>query len=138
CGQSGDVHVLSIREVAGDVTHSLLHLDSRVWRTVRLLVRRPGELTRELIAGRHQQYIPPFRLYLASSILYFALQTLLPDFDEAPAPEAQAAAQSAGEQAAEEIRKELKMEGIATPEAKAVVSTDCKVRIFGDGEGEFE
>lgn len=138
CGQSGDVHVLSMREVAGDVTHSLLHLDSRVWRTVRLLVRRPGELTREFIAGRHQQYIPPFRLYLAISILYFALQTLLPDFDEAPAPEAQTAARSAGEQAAEEVRKELKMEGIATPEAKAVVSTDCKVRIFGDGESEFE
>jgi hypothetical protein len=75
------VHVLSRKEVAGDVTHSLLHLDSRVWRTVRLLVRKPGELTREFIAGRHQQYIPPFRLYLAISILFFALTALLPDTD---------------------------------------------------------
>jgi len=81
CGQSADMHVLSMKEVAGDVTHSLLHLDSRVWRTLRLLVRRPGELTREFIAGRHQLYIPPFRLYLAVSILYFALQALLPDSD---------------------------------------------------------
>jgi hypothetical protein len=70
-----------MKEVAGDVTHSLLHLDSRVWRTVRLLVLRPGELTREFIAGRHQQYIPPFRLYLAVSILFFALTALLPDSD---------------------------------------------------------
>ena len=80
CGQSGDVHVLSMREVAGDVTHSLLHLDSRVWRTLRLLVLRPGELTREFIAGRHQRYLPPFRLYLAVSVLFFALSALLPGF----------------------------------------------------------
>jgi len=80
CGQSGDVHVLSMREVAGDVTHSLLHLDSRVWRTLRLLILRPGELTREFIAGRHQRYLPPFRLYLAISIIFFALSALLPAF----------------------------------------------------------
>ncbi|MEX1994130.1 MAG: DUF4286 family protein [Steroidobacteraceae bacterium] len=80
CGQSGDVHVLSMKEVAGDVTHSILHLDSRVWRTLRLLVLRPGELTREFIAGRHQRYLPPFRLYFAISILFFALSALLPGF----------------------------------------------------------
>jgi hypothetical protein len=44
-----------MKEVAGDVTHSLLHLDSRVWRTLRLLVLRPGELTREFIAGRQPE-----------------------------------------------------------------------------------
>lgn len=79
CGQASDVHVLSMKEVAGDVTHSLLHLDSRVWRTLRLLVLKPGELTREFIAGRHQRYLPPFRLYLGISILFFALSALLPD-----------------------------------------------------------
>ena len=79
CGQAGDVHVLSMREVAGDVTHSLLHLDSRVWRTLKILVLKPGELTREFIAGRHQSYLPPFRLYLAISILFFAMSAILPD-----------------------------------------------------------
>jgi hypothetical protein len=78
CGQSATVHVLSMREVAGDVTHSLLHLDSRVWRTLRLLLLRPGELTRDFIAGRHQRHLPPFRLYLAISVLFFSLSALLP------------------------------------------------------------
>jgi len=81
CGQSSDVHVLSMHEVAGDITHSLLHLDSRVWKTLKLLVTKPGELTREFIAGRHQSYLPPFRLYLGVSILFFALSALLPDGD---------------------------------------------------------
>jgi hypothetical protein len=79
CGQASDVHVLSMKEVAGDVVHSVLHLDSRAWRTLKLLVRRPGELTREFIAGRHQQYLPPFRLYLIVSIAFFALTAILPD-----------------------------------------------------------
>jgi hypothetical protein len=103
CGQAGDVHVLSMREVAGDVTHSLLHLDSRVWRTLRLLLLRPGELTREFIAGRHQRYLPPFRLYLAISILFFALSALLPDttlFGTDAPPE--------------ELRRELEAEGVDT------------------------
>jgi hypothetical protein len=81
CGQASDVHVLSMREVASDVTHSLLHLDSRAWQTLKLLILKPGELTREFIAGRHQNYLPPFRFYLGISILFFALSALLPDND---------------------------------------------------------
>jgi hypothetical protein len=81
CGQAANVHVLSMREVAGDVTHSLLHLDSRAWQTLKLLILKPGELTREFIAGRHQNYLPPFRFYLGISILFFALSALLPDND---------------------------------------------------------
>jgi len=148
CGQAGDVHVLSMKEVAGDVTHSLLHLDSRVWRTLGLLVRKPGELTREFIAGRHQMYIPPFRLYLAVSILYFALSALLPEsglFDvDAPIildDEGDAAATKAVPQAPAElkdvtgeVRKELAAEGVPPEDIDRALRRDnsCKVSIFGD------
>ena len=165
CGQSAETHVLSLKEVAGDVTHSLLHLDSRVWRSVKLLVRRPGELTREFIAGRHQLYIPPFRLYLAISILYFALQTLLPDFedlkmsvsDKPPAGEVvapvgvggaagdakagNAAKKAAAEKIAQDLRKELEAEGVGkTKGGKSLLSSEnCQIDIFDDeGTSEFE
>ena len=133
CGQSAGVHVLSMREVAGDVTHSLLHLDSRVWRTLKLLILEPGELTREFIAGRHQRYLPPFRLYLAISILFFALSALLPGFslvqvnrsgEEPLAPvviegrdQTAARAQSALDELPAEVRKELAAAGV---DAKAI------------------
>jgi hypothetical protein len=125
CGQAADVHVLSMKEVAGDVTHSLLHLDSRVWRTLRLLVRKPGELTREFIAGRHPPYIPPFRLYLAVSILYFALSALLPDlgiFDLSPtAP------------VSEELKRELEAEGVPAARVEGMLkdADSCQVSVFG-------
>jgi Protein of unknown function (DUF3667)/Domain of unknown function (DUF4286) len=148
CGQAADAHVLSMKEVMGDVTHSLLHLDSRAWRTLRLLVRRPGELTREFIAGRHQLYIPPFRLYLAISILYFALSALLPEsglldvdapvvFDDeseivsaTPAPRAPAELKDV----TGELRKELAAEGVPQEDIDKALEADssCKVSIFGD------
>jgi len=125
CGQAGDVHVLSMREVAGDVTHALLHLDSRVWRTLKLLILKPGELTREFIAGRHQAYLPPFRLYLAVSILFFALAAILPENEfaqvnaegetvVAPVTLDLPGTSEDGAQAelAEELRKELEEAGV--------------------------
>jgi hypothetical protein len=79
CGQPAGVHMLTMHDVAHDVVHSALHIDSRVWRTLRLLVLRPGELTNEFIRGRRQRYLPPFRLYLILSILFFALSAVLPE-----------------------------------------------------------
>ncbi len=142
CGQAGDVHVLSMREVAGDVTHSLLHLDSRAWRTLRLLVRRPGELTREFVAGRHQSYLPPFRLYLGISILYFALTALLPDSSIVsmnPDDKAKAAA-VAGREFSEELRKELAAEGIDTAkiERAAREGNTCEIDLTLPGVGSLK
>jgi hypothetical protein len=79
CGQRADVRVLSVREVMNDFVHSVLHLDSTVWRTLRSLVLKPGELTNEFIAGRRARYLSPFRLYLVISIAFFALSSLLPN-----------------------------------------------------------
>ncbi|MBX3704318.1 MAG: DUF4286 family protein [Steroidobacteraceae bacterium] len=129
CGQSAGVHVLSIKEVAGDVTHSLLHMDSRVWRTLRLLLRRPGELTREFVAGRHQRYLPPFRLYLAISILFFALNALLPGTDIVKTSvQGSAAGPSVTIGMPEELRRELEAEGGAAAEvSRAAGGGDCRI-----------
>ena len=40
-------------------------------RTLRTLFGRPGELTRQYLAGRRQHYTPPLRLYLVVSLLFF-------------------------------------------------------------------
>ena len=145
CGQAFDVHVLSMHEVAGDVTHSLLHLDSRVWKTLRLLISKPGELTREFIAGRHQSYLPPFRLYLGISILFFALSALLPDSEPGgvsanpgavapaagPAPAAAPAAASgpSADQLRAELREELIKSGVDPAKAAKAGNSNCDVNL---------
>ncbi len=79
CGQSRDVHVRSVGELLHDVTHTLTHTDSRLWRTLRTLLLQPGQLSRAWCAGQHARFIPPFRLYLVVSALFFALMAVLPE-----------------------------------------------------------
>jgi hypothetical protein len=144
CGQAYDVHILSMKEVAGDVTHSLLHLDSRIWQTIKLLVRRPGELTREFIAGRHQRYLPPFRLYLAISVVYFALQALLPgseSFNIQEPQDVQKKEQAQADPASGESRQEpgTQVAGDRKGGASILAGEDCNIRILdGGGKTKFE
>ena len=78
CGQkAGSLHV-GLHDFVHDATHEFLHLDGKIVRTVKLLLTRPGLLTREFLAGRRAQYITPLRLYLTFSVVFFALAALFP------------------------------------------------------------
>jgi hypothetical protein len=46
---------------------------------MRLLVTAPGRLTKEQFEGRRVRYVPPIRLYLIFSVLYFAVAAVTPD-----------------------------------------------------------
>jgi hypothetical protein len=61
-----------VREFAGD----FLAFDARIWRTLVPLVTRPGLVTRETIEGRRARYMPPFRLYVFASFVYFTVMAL--------------------------------------------------------------
>jgi len=65
-------HDLSVGHFAHDVVHEFVHLDSKLFRTLRDLVMKPGFLTEEYFAGRKSRYIAPLRLFLT----LFALQFL--------------------------------------------------------------
>ncbi|HEY0158011.1 MAG TPA: DUF3667 domain-containing protein [Thermoanaerobaculia bacterium] len=71
CGEKQpDHHDLTVAHVAHEAAHELLHLDSKLFATLRALVLKPGLLTVEYFAGRKTRYIAPLRLFLT----FFALQ----------------------------------------------------------------
>ena len=78
CGQRNEPHIHTVAHFAGEAFESISHADSRLWRTLWYLLARPGFLTREFFAGRRVTYLPPFRLYLVLSVIFF-LVTTLPD-----------------------------------------------------------
>ncbi len=82
CGQRHEPHVHSLMHFAGEAFESISHADSRLWRTLWLLVSRPGRLTREFFAGHRASYLPPFRLYLVLSVLCFLVAGLPGDEPE--------------------------------------------------------
>jgi Protein of unknown function (DUF3667) len=73
CSQAADVHVPTTWELVHEFLEGLTHSDSRLWRTLTYLWFKPGKLTQEFIAGRRIAYLPPFRLYLILSILFFLI-----------------------------------------------------------------
>lgn len=78
CGQRKvDVRV-SLRRMLVEVLDDQLSLNSTLPRTLGALFFRPGHLTREYVQGRIVRYIPPFRLYLVSSLLFFIILPMVP------------------------------------------------------------
>jgi hypothetical protein len=74
CGQRSGPTELGVHELLHEGFHEFAHLDeSKIAQTLKLLLFKPGELTAELLRGRRARYIPPLRLYLVCSLLFFAL-----------------------------------------------------------------
>ena len=59
------------RTSPAEAFESISHADSRLWRTLWYLLSRPGFLTREFFEGKRVRYLPPFRLYLVISVVFF-------------------------------------------------------------------
>ena len=71
CGQRREPPVHSLWHFTKASAEDLTHADSRLWRTLGALLFRPGYLTREFLVGRRACYLPPVRLYLVISVMFF-------------------------------------------------------------------
>lgn len=77
CGQRQGDRVVSVRRLLLDALEDQFSISSALPRTVGALIARPGFLSNEYLRGRIARYIPPFRLYLATSIVFFLALSLL-------------------------------------------------------------
>ena len=82
CGQKAMPMAPTLSYFAHELTHELLHVDGKIFRSLRLLLARPGLLTQEIFAGRRASYVSPIRLYLIASILAFAVSAVFGRFGE--------------------------------------------------------
>ncbi|WP_405224700.1 DUF4286 family protein [Lentisalinibacter sediminis] len=71
CGQRSSSRLISLWGLIAEGLGDLLDMDSRLWRTLRALLLRPGYLTAEYLEGRRARFMPPFRMYLAFSLIFF-------------------------------------------------------------------
>ena len=71
CGQSTDSTLKYFWVVILHLLDDIFSFDSRASRTLWPLVIRPAFLTNEYFAGRRVHYVPPLRLYLFISIIFF-------------------------------------------------------------------
>jgi hypothetical protein len=116
CGQNGRP-LRKLSQLVGEFLHSLFHFDTKAWRTLPMVLFRPGTLTRDYIYGKRARYISPLATFLLCVFLMFfvfswaggsaefgsgfgdAMEVTQEDLDEARAELAEARADLAEAQA---------------------------------------
>lgn len=83
CGQSVHNPIRHAGHALEEVFESFWHLDGRVFRTLRDLLR-PGHTALEYLAGHRQRYLPPLRIFVIMSLLAFFVGTATIHFEEKP------------------------------------------------------
>ncbi|MDO7876364.1 DUF3667 domain-containing protein [Hymenobacter sp. ASUV-10] len=73
CGQQNHAIDLRVGHVVEEFLEGVFHFDGKVFSTARLLLFKPGELTRRFLAGHRVPYVPPIRLYVFISFVFFLL-----------------------------------------------------------------
>lgn len=80
CSQCGEKKAstadLSVRHLMSHAAGELLHYDSKIFRSFRLLFARPGFLSAEYVRGCRKPYLHPVQIFVIANILYFFLQPL--------------------------------------------------------------
>lgn len=77
CGQSAQSLRRPFWALVGEGIETLFALDGRIARTLPSLLLRPGRITRAYLDGQRARFIPPFRLYIVASLLFFILLPLV-------------------------------------------------------------
>lgn len=76
CGQFDAPPDPTLHEILADAWESITDLDGKILASLKLLLGRPGALTREYLAGRRARYMPPFRLYFLCSVAFFLIDSV--------------------------------------------------------------
>lgn len=72
CGQSNKDYNKPIKEIVGDLLDSI-NLDIRILNTLVPFFTKPGFLAQEYFKGKRKKYVPPMRMYMFVSIIFFFL-----------------------------------------------------------------
>ena len=78
CGQRAiDLH-RPFSELLSDLVGDVLNLDTRLIRTLRPLLLKPGQVAKDYIAGRRAAHVPPLKSYLIAALIFFGLFAIFP------------------------------------------------------------
>ena len=79
CGQLAQNFHRPIFGLTAEALGDFFSLDGRIARTIPALLFIPGRVTRHYLDGKRQRYVPPFRLYLLASFIFFLVLFSLGD-----------------------------------------------------------
>ncbi|WP_213521368.1 DUF3667 domain-containing protein [Nonlabens sp.] len=73
CGQLNSKKQLALQDFFGEFFSNIFSYDSRIWRTIKHLLFKPGYVSRQFIHGKRLSYANPFRFFLSVCIIFFLM-----------------------------------------------------------------
>lgn len=72
CGQKV-IHAedLTLKHAWHHIMHEAVHVDGKIFTTLKLLITQPGQLTLDFWAGRRARHVHPIRLFLLIGVVFF-------------------------------------------------------------------
>lgn len=80
CSQLNSTKNITVRDFIEEFLGSIVDYDSRLFRTIRAMLLRPGQISLDYINGKRVSYTNPFRFLLSLAIIYFLLQQLMGNY----------------------------------------------------------
>ena len=81
CGQETRIQAPTVGEFMQQFSGSYFATEGAFWRTLRMLVLKPGELTVEYFRGRRKHYVLPLRLFLSVSLVLLLTMRIVAALD---------------------------------------------------------
>jgi hypothetical protein len=79
CGQKKiNEDELKVKNILLKAAHEISDIDSKFFKTIHLLISRPGLLTLEYFKGRRNSYYDPVKLFIIIGIAYFLVYSQFP------------------------------------------------------------
>lgn len=79
CGQENHTHKLPVKHFVMEYLESAFHFDTKMVATLRDLLVHPGRITTNYNQNKRARYVPPMRLYIFISFIFFFLLAVLPE-----------------------------------------------------------
>ncbi|MEN8815427.1 MAG: DUF3667 domain-containing protein [Nonlabens sp.] len=73
CGQLNSKKQLALKDFFGEFFSNIFSYDSRIWRTIKHLLFKPGFVSKRFINGKRFSYANPFRFFLSVCIVFFLM-----------------------------------------------------------------
>ncbi len=71
CGQENHDLKVGIGQLLYDVFEGITNFDTKFYNTAKAIFLYPGKITKDFLEGRRARYVPPIRLYLLTSFVFF-------------------------------------------------------------------
>ncbi len=73
CGQENNHRIVPVSHLLFETVESFVHIDSKLWNTLKATFTRPGKITVEYLEGKRASYVPPVKFYVFVSFVFFLL-----------------------------------------------------------------